>query len=345
MDEGWDHCVFIRTETEMRALAAMEQAIDPMPAWAREIAEGAISFPPFCPHWSFPKPYLEIVAAIGHEQPPAFLHGCYTASRSRKDLLQDYLRCLDAWLSGCTASQAAQSIRAGAVGHPVWPQVCDSLWSVLGSHTAVKDLLIARILHRQRWWLQSLIWDDDAGDVYCQDQYLGDRTVADSQSCHYGHAGFNDPYCAELRIPLVVNLEKHLAAVCPDWREFKKLIRESWLCAPKAFRFLERLLWYVGREKVRLEMPAGQPALDEKIPDYLQCQGTYPDTTEIRSWLNQFENDLRTWLLTDQPQKDTGLGVHQLLGAHSPVKLWLVSLFLLKMRALNPCGAMMPLDM
>lgn len=106
-DQGWDRCQELRTDEVLRRLVQQEDSLSPVSPWAQDIVERLINFMPFCPHWAFPSPYLEVLDAIGKQTSPKFVHGCYTASRSRKDRMQDYVFCLDAWLAGAEPRQAA----------------------------------------------------------------------------------------------------------------------------------------------------------------------------------------------------------------------------------------------
>ena len=59
-DQGWGKCPDLREDRILQELVALEQVISPVPDWAREIVEKAINYPPFCPHYAFPQPYVEV---------------------------------------------------------------------------------------------------------------------------------------------------------------------------------------------------------------------------------------------------------------------------------------------
>jgi hypothetical protein len=339
-DEGWEGCPELRMDDGLRRLIQQEQLLRPIPSWAQEIVERSINYPPFCPHWAFPQPYLEILVAIGKQQRPAFVHGCYTAGRGRKQRMLDYVLCLDAWLAGATADQAAAELARGGHKKLDWHHVCRSVWDVLGERSELKEHLLRRALHRQRWWVKSLVWDDDHRDVFCQDAFLGDISCTGNGQVHYGNQDFADPYFAELEVPEVKQMESRLSEICPDWPWFRSLILDSWLCGPKAFRFLERLLWCIGKEKRAVALP-GHPLEDaEDVPGFLHCDDTYPDSDEAQDWVSSFARGMRSWLSEQEPDGEVGAQVHELLGDRSPMKRWLLGLYLKKMEFLNPYGGM-----
>jgi len=66
-DDGWGPA--LSADGELREIVEVERSLGEVPSWARDIAEGAVRLPPFCPHHAFPQPYLEVLDAIG-SQPP-----------------------------------------------------------------------------------------------------------------------------------------------------------------------------------------------------------------------------------------------------------------------------------
>jgi hypothetical protein len=310
-----------------------------VPQWAQEIVERAINFPPFCPHFAFPTPYLEVLDAIGKQTPPTFVHGCYTADRERKERMLNYVFCLDVWLAGAEPRQAALELVKHGNPQIRWQELCASLWDVLGQRSELKELLLRRIVHRQRWWIKALVWDDDHRNVYCRDQFLGDIACSGNGYGHYGNPDFRDPFFAELQVPEVKRLEERLSAICPDWPRFQGLINHSWLCAPKAFRFLERLLWCVGKEKVTVSLPSHTLNNGDKVPSFLQCDDTYRNPTDGKKWVRTFVRGLRSWVAGLEPDGKIASDIHRRLADRSPLKLWLTGLYLRKIEFLNPYGA------
>jgi len=248
----------------------------------------------------------------------------------------DYICCLDAWLAGAASGEAAQELKARGSSEVDWPAVCRSIWEILGPHSELKDLLVMRLLHRQRWWLKSLVWDDDARDRYCQDRYLGDVTCRD---VHYGNPRFGDPYFAELEVPRVKRMETRLAEICPDWQWFRSVIHDSWLCAPKAFRFLERVLWSISRERAAVALPSHPLENGDVVPGFLRCEDTYPVRAGAERWLESFMHGMKNWLSDGSAEGDVERDVLRRLGEKLPVKVWLLRLYAKKLELLNPYGA------
>ena len=337
-DQGWDRCPELRTDEVLQQLVQQENSLSPIPPWAQELVERSINFPPYCPHWAFPSPYLEVLESIGKQTPQTFVHGCYTASGDRKERMQDYVFCLDAWLAGAEPQQAALELTQRGYPQTDWPRVCADLWDVLGERSELKELLVRRIVHRQRWWIKSLVWDDDRRDLYGRDQFLGD--VGCEGNSHYGNPDFRDPYFAELRVPEVRMMEERLSATCPDWSPFQGMIHNSWLCAPKAFRFLERLLWCVGKEEMAVSLPDHPLDRSDKVPAFLQCEDTYGNSTEGKEWVRAFVGGMRSWIAGSEPDGKVASDIHRRLAERNPLKLWLVGLYLRKIEFLNPYGAL-----
>jgi hypothetical protein len=118
--EGADIWPDYAADTEMAAIVAEEEALAPVPEWAADIVERNIMWPPlWCPHYLFPEPFLDVVSAIGRQE-PGFVHGCYTVSRERKERLVDYVFCLDAWLGGATARQGSAELAFRTLVHTMY---------------------------------------------------------------------------------------------------------------------------------------------------------------------------------------------------------------------------------
>lgn len=318
-------------------LVQQEQLLGTLPLWASELAE-IINYLPFCPHASFPFPYLKVLDAIGSGVVPAVNHGCYSVDRARKDRMTDYIFCMDAWRAGASVQQAAAALSQHESSVVDWRKVCEDLWTVLGERSELKLLLISRILHRERWWVKTLLWDDDPGNKRMRDQYLGEAHIDATYAGDYGNPGFKDPYGIELAAPEVIRMEKELSETCPDWPAFQTAIHSTWLCGPKAFRFLEKLLWCVGKEKMVMHLPSFPLENEQKIPGFLQCADSYPDVEAARDWLSRFYAGIEAWLQDEAPQDEAAVDVADRLGARTELKVWLCGLFYKKLRMLAPFG-------
>ncbi len=312
----------IAVDEELKQIVEMERGLGPVPTWARQIVEVWIDQTPPCGHYLFPQPFLEIVSAIGAETASGFRHSCYTVQRERKKAMMDYCLCLDAWLAG--ASPGAVAAELTDLGHRKsdWHAVCEDLWKTLGEHTECKGLLVERFLHHLRWWTKFTVWDDDLGADFGRDAYLGDYSI-DPET--------RRPAFDQGASPRIRRLDARLGEICRDWKWFSAwMLEEWWLCAPKAFRFLERTLWAVGQER---------PLQDgDVVPGFLQCEDTYPNHEQAAQWYVPFCRALRGWW-QGQPE-DGGVAddVNRRLGTDTPVKRWLVRLLLHKIKRLELNG-------
>ena len=329
---GWDesckHGVDLSGDDDLRQIVAMEQELGAVPDWAQRIAAGPLNFLPPCGHYAFPQAYLDVVSAIGSQTLPPFIQGCYTADRERKERMTDYVFCLDAWLAGVGPEVASRELLARKRNPIDWSTVCAGIWQVLGERTELKELLIERTLHRQRWWIKSLAWADDTQDVFGRDHYLGDLR---GSGPHYGNPAYHDPYLVELKSPRVQALEAKLAEGCPDWPWFHAMIRDSWLCAPKAFRFLERLLWSIGQERPAVALPSHPLEDADAVPGFLQGDDTYLNQDAAADWWRLFCAGLRGWWQRDAGDGPVAADVRSRLGETTPVKRWLVRLLVRKL--------------
>ena len=142
------------------------------------------------------------------------------------------------------------------------------------------------------------------------DVYSGDIKGDEEKWGAYGNSPYGDPYFAELRLPHVKAMEERICAGVPNGKKLLERIHNTWLCAPKAFRYLEKLVAEIGA--IGSEAPA------EARP-ILQCEDTYPDFDANREHFTDLLERLRLWL-------DGHEGALPSLGEASPVKRWLVHL-------------------
>lgn len=319
----------ICTDDELRQIIEMEAILDDVPQWARQIVERSINAACPCGHYLFPLPWLEVLDAIGSQTPPTFVHNCFTVEGGRKRQAQDYALCLDAWLAGSPSKAPARELSELGYRHIDWHAVCDDLWQVLGERTQVKELLVDRVLHSIRWAVKFTFWDRAATSLFGRDQYLGDFSRTDGQISIDGY--YDRPtFHYEQASPRVQRLEARLAEVCPDWDVWRGQLGEWWLCAPKSFRFLERILWSVGREHPL------RPT--DRVPGFLHCEDTYPSQDDAAPWWTAFCAALDGWW-RDQPTSDeVARDTEWRLGEPTPIKRWLVRLYLRKLRRLEENG-------
>ena len=322
-DEGWDKCPGLRDDGELRAIVAMEQELGGVPEWARQIAERSIQFACPCGHYLFPQPYLEALDAIGSETPPAFVHGCFTVGPDRKRAMMDCVFALDAWLAGAAPEAAARELIALGHRRIDWDAACADLWRVLGDHTERKDLLVERLIHAQRFKIKRSPWEGDLASELGRDQFLGVIGGARNPAKLYSHIDPDVPGFDEGDSPRVKRLDARLADLCRDWDRTRFHITFGWLCAPKAFRFLERLLWAIGQER--------PPKPDDRVPGFLRADDTHPNQDAAAAWWQAFCQALDAWWRGEASTGDVAADVARRLGDPSPAKRWLVRLFLRKL--------------
>ena len=345
-DGGWDECAPLRSDAELVAIVKMENSLDRVPDWAARVVETSIAHVPFCGHYRFPEPHLEVLDAIGAEVPPAFNRGCFTVDSTRKRALEDYCLALDAWEAGVSFSDVADELAMTSARAIDWNTVCRELWGVLGERTEVKRLLVARLLHYLRWWLKSALWDDDRADRFARDEYLG--PPAENEANLYAHPDRPAPGIDESASPRVVDIESRLADIFPGWDRFRTiLLEEWWLCAPKAFRFLERKLWFVGKG----ELPDAtgfegdqwtsawwKAFLAADVPGFLHVEDTYPDLSGAPAWWSEFTAALTSWWRDEPASGGVARDVYKRLGERTDVKRWLVRLYNHRMHVLRGNG-------
>lgn len=307
---------------EFRAILDEEMALGPVPAWAAEIVDRMIGPLPTCGHYAFPRPVLGICGAIRDRECPEFVCGCYTADSERKALMSYYVYCLDAWLKGAPLEVATAELALRPGLGKDWPRIIAAIYRVLGSPSEQKALLVGRLVHRLRWWIKTLIWSDDKRDRYMLDVYSGDARGDEARFGAYGNPPFGDPYFAERRLPEMEALAAQIRQRVPGGKRLLERIESTWLCAPKAFRYVEKLITAIGSI-------GGEPGPvcsdDAPAEAVLQCEDTYPEVASCRKWYSTFMASLADWL-GGNPQAAHGLG------EITAVKHWLVRILRHKLR-------------
>jgi len=327
--DGGKWSELVRKDDELKQIVEIEYALGDVPKWAQQIVERSINQACPCGHYLFPQPYLEVVSAIGSRTPRTFVHSCFTVERERKRQAMDYCLCLDAWLAGARPEASAHELAALGYRKIDWHTVCADLWQALGERNEVKELLVERVLHNIRWSIKFTFWDDDLASEFGRDQYLGEYARTDDEASIDGYYA-RPPFYYEKGSPRVQRLEARLDVVCPNWQTWYDQMVEWWLCAPKSFRFLERMLWAIGRE--RPEQPAGQ------VPGFLQCRDTYPNQDDAAEWWTAFCAALDSWWRGHSASGNVAEQVNRRLGEVTPAKRWLVRLFLRKLKRLEENG-------
>lgn len=332
-DGSWPH---VEKDSKLRQIYEAELALGRLPKWVERLVCGPIRMLPMCGHYKFPLPFLDAVDSIGRQKPVDFMHGCFTVEQERKRHMMDYLLCLDAWLAGTTPDVPARELNMLASRKIDWDKVCRAIWKVLGKRTELKELLVERLLHLRRHQIKERVWDNDLASEFGRDQYLGDFRIEDANGSNVAHGCG----CIKTSIhwfdqnasPRIKKMDARLTEIFPDWKDkqgsFKSwMINESWLCAPKEFRFMERLIWAIGKERIFKK--------GDRIPGFLQCEDTFPNRKKAASYWNSFLKALDRWHQRKPLKGKVALNIKKRLGKSTPIKRWLVRLFAHKCRVLT----------
>lgn len=295
---------------EMRSIFEEEKAISDIPRWASDIVSRMMDLP-MCGYYAYPANITQIIDAISVQRCPDIVMRCYTVDSKRKVLLSYYVFCLDAWLKNAPLSFAvAELLLRDHLGKD-WKKIASTIYQVLGEQSEIKMIVIERLIHRLRWWIKSLIWLDDKRDRFLLDVYSGDIRGDEEKLGAYGNSPYGDPYFLELHLPHVKAMEERILDNVPNGKELLVRIHSTWLCAPKVFRYLEKLILEIG-------------AIDSDAPSVefnsiLQCEDTYPDFTANHDHYLSLVECLRFWLDGEKEKLPS-------IEFASPIKRWLVHL-------------------
>lgn len=331
----WEKCAALRDDAELQTCVMMECQLGEVPEWAVKVVERAINNVAPCGHHTFPLPYLELLDSIGEQRAPTIVHSCFWVTRERKRALQDYVLCLDAWLAGAAHNAVAKELNALAARRINWTVVCQEMWRVLGEGTEVKQLLVERLILGLRSFIKETVSEDDPGTAFGRDQYLGDyapTACLPTQCPDTSHKRAAFDLAAS---PKVRRIDERLEQICPHMKFFRSMMLDNaWLCGPKAFRYIERLLWAIGTQRpFRLgSHPEYPPAV---VPGFLGVEDTYPDLDEAARWWGEFRAALGGYVAGRSKSGAVAEEVERRLDNPTPVKRWLVRLYKHKLRLLE----------
>jgi len=295
---------------ELRRLLGEEVELGEVPCWASEIVVRMMELP-MCGCYAYPANVTQIIAAIRAQQAPDVVMRCYTVDAGRKTLMSYYVFCLDAWMKDAPLATATAELSLRDQLGKDWDRIIFDIYATLGEKTEIKYTAVERLVHRLRWWIKSLIWEDDKRDRFLLDVYSGDIRGDEARWSAYGNSPYGDPYFAELGLPHVKAMETRILADVPDGRHLLDCIHSTWLCAPKVFRYLERVIAEIGA--------IGSSAPPDAFEPILQCEDTYPDFAANRAHFTGLLERLQRWLDGNEDALPS-------LGETAPVKRWLVHL-------------------
>ncbi|MBD3177410.1 MAG: hypothetical protein GF320_19725 [Armatimonadia bacterium] len=323
-DDGWDGCgERLAADAELVEIIAMERALPAGEAEAlRAVVEGPVNRACPCGHYLFPEPYLELLDAIGRGEPPQFLTTCWAVESGRKSRLADYCMCLDGWLQGAPAGQVGASLGVSSHSRVDWPRVATGLWEVLGEPTEIKRLLVEWLLHEARVGLCNTYWPGEGPPRWCSGLYLGEvreRPPLD------GAPTMSATWVVEGTDPALDRVVGRLKEILPDWQRFAQAIDEWWLCAPKAFRFMERYLWCAGAEAWTVTVP-WRPVAGPEVPGFLMCGDTHALAEGAPRIWKDLLGSLRAWWRGGASSTSMSCEVSKRLGRWTESKAWLVRL-------------------
>ncbi len=272
---------------ELRSILEDEKAIASIPGWASDIVVRMMELP-MCGYYAYPGNVTQIIDAIAAQRSPDVVMRCYTVDPGRKTLLSYYVFCLDAWLKDAPLSPVVAELLKRDQLDKDWKEVAAAIYHTLGERSEIKKTAVERLIHRLRWWIKSLIWSDDKRNRFLLDVYSGDIRGDEENWGAYGNSPYGDPYFAEFQLPHVKAMEERILADLPDGKKLLERIHSTWLCAPKAFRYLEKLIVEIGT--------IDSNARPDDALSPLQCEDTYPDFDANHQHFTELLEQLRLWL-------------------------------------------------
>lgn len=323
---GWTELAIkegLPEDEELRGIFFEEMELKEVPNWAKSFVKVYLNEPwlPYCGHYTFPSMLLQSLACIGKGRisRKEMTARCYRVEPERRELLAKYLFCIDAWLKGASLKQLGEWLNGLEWSGRNWVKIAQNIYGALGERDDEKTILLRRIIHRQRWWLRTLLWVNDKPLNEKLGYYYG-KTYLDKE----GQTRVDED-SAEFEDPEVIELETEIKKRFDDADKWLSMIRYSWLCGPKAFRYLERQLLHVGQKSLLLSSEiVNQPIL--------MYQDTYPRKEWCFRWYKAFRSSLNSWLEgnnssdVQHAQSEVARQIVRLLGRPTPVKHWLVRL-------------------
>lgn len=326
-DEGWGN-EGLRGDAEMRRLLELECTVQPVRGWVRRVVRQIEEFPP-C-GWCFPQ-YVETVckgigagAAWGAWPAPK----CYTVGPDRLSLMARYAVCLDGWVKRVPWETVAGDLDRQVADGRDWYSIASKIWEVLGTPSSLRMLLVRRLLARLRFWLRApfepLKPDDNWRLGYFYTHSMGRYGGWD-----YFSFDHHDPECVEL--------DERIRADVSHADRWIELIESTWPCAPKVFRYLERIILAIG------ELAEGDHVSPTELAARRQCEAllehntTYLDSATSRRLFETAVCTLSSYVggaffisTPASPNVDAAFAarLQETLGETSPERVWLAALLI-----------------
>ncbi len=324
-DTGWDGApqwnidgAVLQNDAEMRRLLELEWAVQPVPVWAQKVARQIEQMAP-C-GWCFPQCVQATCQNIGAgDAAAASPCGCYVVGTRRLQLMASYAACLDGWVKRAQPGSVAQGLLENADDERDWLQIATGVFDALGEPTPRRALLVRALLARLRFWLRApfghLKRDENWRLGYFYSHSMGRYGGWDYFSFHH-----HDPEFVELH--------ERVRAEVPHADRWLELIDCTWPCAPKVFRYLERIILATGALQEGGEALPDDLVSETNDRPILRIDGTYLDSDTSRGLFNASVSALAEFANGDGASQGTGFGsqLQHLLGDRSPQKVWLAAL-------------------
>ncbi len=330
--DGWDAAWGdrrLQDDANVRRLVELEQAASPVPVWAQTVCRQIDAMPPG--GWAIPQHVENVCGNIGRRDPEAFIPPrCYSLGPERLELMARVAMLLDGWFKKLEPDDVAAALEETEGHVRPWRDIVRDTWKALGEHNDRKTLLARRLLARLRFWLR-MPYSPAKTDDNPRLGYMYTASLAKYPGRDY--FGF------EQHDPEVVELNERIRRSLDEPQRWIDLITYTWPCAPKAFRFIERLIAAIGR--VAANGPCAPVELNNDLPTgLLRIDATYLDTPTSRRLYNTAIAALASFVgnaLRIGPESpgevDTAWRdrLARLLGEPSPLATWLAALLLVRL--------------
>jgi hypothetical protein len=332
-DAGWNGApeygidgAALQGDTEMRRLLELEMRASPLPNWARVVARQVERLAP-C-GWSFPQATSAICRNIGAADPCAEEpQGCYAVGQRRLDLMAAYAACLDGWLKRVPSKTVGREVAGFAQDQRDWCRIAAAVAEALGDPTPTSRLLTRALLTRLRFWLRAPF-----GALKADDNWrLGYLCTYDM-----GRYGGWDYFTFHHHDPDWQELAERIRETVPDAERWLDQIESTWPCAPKVFRYIERLILAIGALAGGASGTVRELCGADNDRPVLEWEGTCLDETASRLLLDSVVGALVEYLGADygvetpcgHAQSEFGETLTEHLPARCPARVWLAALLL-----------------